>query len=758
MENSSKITEYQLLFSISNNIDAMLAYWDKDQICRFANNAYIDWFGKSNEEMINRITLKELLGDIYAKNLPYIKEVLKGNIQKFERDFKTPSGETKHSLASYYPDIIDGKVQGFIVHVTDISERKKYELALSKSDERNKIFVKQSPNAIAMFDKELRYLAASQKWVDDYKLNGKEISGRSHYEIFPEIGDDWKKIHQECLSGAINKSDESSFERADGTTQWISWDVRPWYIKDDEIGGILMYTADITEQKKKEKERHRIEEILEKTNEVARIGSWEFDLIEKTITWSKITKQIHEVSDDYIPDLEKAINFIKEGESRERISEAVNNAIETGLGYDLELQIITAKNKTIWVRAIGMAEFKNQKCIKLYGVFHDINDVKTNKVAIDKLNDDLSTILNAGYVSIIGTDLNGTITHFNKGAEKLLQYTADELVEKHSPAIIHLENEVIERGIELSNQLNKEVKGFDVFIEIPKQEKFESREWTYVRKDGTHFPVQLVVTSVINKLGKKTGYIGIATDLSERKGKENEMKALLDITIDQNERLKNFAHIVSHNLRSHSTNFEMMLDLYVQDNPELINNEYISLLKTSSGNLKETISNLNEVVEMNTAFDDKLVPINLFQTVQTAISNVTQIAKDASVKIINNVEQNCHVLGLQAYLDSINLNFITNGIKYRNKNISNSELVISAFKVPDFIVLEFKDNGLGIDLRKNKAKLFGMYKTFHGNEDARGIGLFITKNQVEAMGGKIEVESELEKGTTFKIYLKNEKN
>jgi sensor histidine kinase regulating citrate/malate metabolism len=76
----------------------------------------------------------------------------------------------------------------------------------------------------------------------------------------------------------------------------------------------------------------------------------------------------------------------------------------------------------------------------------------------------------------------------------------------------------------------------------------------------------------------------------------------------------------------------------------------------------------------------------------------------------------------------------------------------------DFVVLDIKDNGLGIDLKKHKAKLFGMYKTFHNNKEARGIGLFITKNQVEAMGGKIEVESTVNKGTTFKIYMKHEKN
>lgn len=756
MSNNKEYYNGELLQSVYNQIDVMLAYWDKNQVCKFANNAYLNWFGRSYEETItNQITLKELLGEnIYQQNLPYIKGVLQGNIQKFERDLPTPSGQIKHALASYFPDIKNGEICGFFAHVADITEKKQTEIAIKKSNEQSRIFIEQSPNAIAMFDKELKYLAASQKWITDYNLENTPIIGKSHYDIFPEIGDDWKKIHQECLAGAINKCDEASFERADGTTQWITWDVRPWYINDGQIGGLLMCTADITLSKEREKERNKIEDILEKTNEVARIGTWEVDLVKNTVTWSKVTKEIHEVAHDYIPNLETAINFFKEGKNKEKILQLVNEAIEKGTGYDVELQILTATKKEIWVRTIGQAEFGKGKCVRLYGIFQNINESKTNKDAIKKLNDYLNTIINAGNVSIIGTDLNGVITLFNEGAEKLLQYSANELIDKHTPAIIHVENELIKRGIELSEEFNKEITGFDVLVELPKRQKYEAREWTYVRKDGTHFPVHLVVTSIINKDGEKTGYLGIATDISDIKNKENEMKSLLDITIDQNERLKNFAHIVSHNLRSHSANFEMTLQLIEEEYPETANIEYFPILTKSAFNLKETIKNLNEVVEMSTSFQENLIPINLHNTLVSTIGNIALLAAEASTTIINNIDKNCIVLGIQAYLDSITLNFITNGIKYRKPNQTDSKIIISCYQKDEFVVLQFKDNGLGIDLNKNKAKLFGMYKTFHGNKDARGIGLFITKNQVEAMGGKIEVESEINIGTVFSVYLK----
>lgn len=124
---------------------------------------------------------------------------------------------------------------------------------LEESNRRNKIFVAQAPNAIAMFDTQMRYLAASAQWLKDYKLEDQDIIGRSHYDVFPEIGEDWKQIHRDCLQGAINQTYGSVFLRADGTEQWLEWDVRPWYISDGEIGGLLMYTADITERKNTER-------------------------------------------------------------------------------------------------------------------------------------------------------------------------------------------------------------------------------------------------------------------------------------------------------------------------------------------------------------------------------------------------------------------------------------------------------------------------------------------------------------------------
>ena len=195
------------------------------------------------------------------------------------------------------------------------------------------------------------------------------------------------------------------------------------------------------------------------------------------------------------------------------------------------------------------------------------------------------------------------------------------------------------------------------------------------------------------------------------------------------------------------------------EHPELNENQIIQLLGTASENLEETIEHLNEVVVINTLVKENLNPLNLHDFVENAVKNTSALAMKAAVKIKFEIDKKVNILGIPAYLDSILLNFITNGIKYRSlERESFIKLYTQSNLASGETILNIEDNGLGIDLKRHKHKIFGMYNTFHKHEDARGIGLFITKNQIEAIGGKIEVESEVNKGTLFKIYLKNEKN
>jgi len=630
---------------------------------------------------------------------------------------------------------------------------------LEVEGEYKKIFIDQAPNAMAMFDNNMGFLAASRQWRKDYHLLDIAIIGKSLYEIFPELEEKWKKIHRDCLAGAIHNEDETEYIWPDGRVQWLTWDIRPWYNSKKEIGGILIYTSDITYIKEKEKEKFRIEQILDKANQVARIGTWEINTINGKILWSKVTCEIHEVPHDYEPVLETAINFFKEGESRDKIQKAVNNAIEKGISYDVEIELITAKGNSRWARAIGQPEMVNGQCIRLYGVFHNINDIKVSENALNRANGELTAIFNVSPISIIGTDMNGLITHFNKGAENLLQYSASEMIGKKTPEIIHVREEVVNHGKELSDLFGKTLSGFDVFVEHARRDSFESMEWTYVRKDGSHFPVQLITTAIKGHNGAINGFLGVATDISERvinrkkliEAKEN-LEVLTKKLTNQNRQLADFAHITSHNLRSPVANLQTLSKFYKESEGEEERSELFEKFEIVIGHLSSTLNTLVEVIQ-TTDQSTKVTQELSFEKILTKTQEIisSQIMQSRAI-IKSNFSKAPTVVYNDIYLDSIFLNLISNAIKYKSQD-RTPEIYLESKIENGKTIFMVTDNGLGINMEKHGHKLFGLNKVFHHHPDAKGVGLYMTKIQIEAMGGSIAASSKVGEGSTFTVIF-----
>ncbi len=163
------------------------------------------------------------------------------------------------------------------VVVRDISARKRADRKLRESEERLRLFIEHAPAALAMFDRDMRYLAVSNRWLADYNLQGKNLVGMSHYEVFPEIPEEWKEVHRRALAGEVIRSDADRFPRDDGTVQRLRWEVRPWKGTDGAIGGILILSEDITERKRMEEELRRTESLFRGMFEQAAVGMAQID-------------------------------------------------------------------------------------------------------------------------------------------------------------------------------------------------------------------------------------------------------------------------------------------------------------------------------------------------------------------------------------------------------------------------------------------------------------------------------------------------
>jgi PAS domain S-box-containing protein len=350
---------------------------------------------------------------------------------------------------------------------------------------------------------------------------------------------------------------------------------------------------------------------------------------------------------------------------------------------------------------------------------------------------EFKTLFEQAPVGIAKLDTKtGEFIEVNKEYCDITGYTEDELKEMNFKQITFPDD----LNIDLSN-MEQLING--IISEF-------SMEKRYYNKSGKIVWVNLIVAPLWKKDEDQKNHIAIVEDITEKKEAEQSLKKSFDLVNEQNKRLLNFSYIVSHNLRAHSSNINSISNLLEETDNEQETKELTGLLKKVSESLNETMSNLNEVVNIQSNVHLTKEQLNLNNYIHSTIDVLSEQINLKKGTINNLLEDDVMVKYNPAYLESILLNFISNSLKYSHPD--RTPIVTLSF---DKIKNEMKisDNGLGIDLEKYGSSLFGMYKTFHKNKDAKGIGLFITKNQIEAMGGKIAVESEPNVGTTFTVHF-----
>ncbi|MGA9326619.1 MAG: PAS domain S-box protein [Salegentibacter sp.] len=288
--------------------------------------------------------------------------------------------------------------------------------------------------------------------------------------------------------------------------------------------------------------------------------------------------------------------------------------------------------------------------------------------------------------------------------------------------------------------------------------KGEIREYSLqkrvFRKNGEPAWVNLTVSPLWEKGHEASRHIAFMEDITEMKQAELDLNKSYKMVLEQNQRLLNFSYIVSHDLRSHSSNVQAILDLYETSPSAEERGNYIDLLKKVSTSLDQTLRDLNDVVSIQTNVNINVESMQVKKSLGYTLDLLDVEVRRKGAQLHTDIPEEMIVTFNPAYMQSILLNFLSNALRYSHPD-RKPEICIKGYWVGQW-VLEVSDNGIGIDLQRHGKKLFGLYKTFAKRGDSRGVGLFITKNQVEAMGGRVEVESEPGKGSKFRVYFKAE--
>ena len=367
-----------------------------------------------------------------------------------------------------------------------------------------------------------------------------------------------------------------------------------------------------------------------------------------------------------------------------------------------------------------------------------------------------------GYSSDHDLSLNSEFHCMQYGIGNIAKMTAWELdIDSMKLSFPKNSYDIFELNRPANFSINELVTFFEPLHQITANDAIEK-----MLSDGEEFDLELPLRTandnviwtrfkgvpVINDYGRCVSIQGILQDIDQCKRREIVLQSSFNLANDRNKQLQNFAYIVSHNLRTHTGNLQSMVEMYNMASAAIDRTEIFGYIQSVSDSLNETVRHLEEVVKVQAAIngDKKIIKFDtLFKNVLRALSSNIE---EVNAKIEYDFSRCTAVNYISAYLDSILQNLLTNSLKYRHPD-RQPVIKCHTYIKNKHIYLIFEDNGLGIDMARYGNDVFGMYKTFHHNADSHGIGLFITRNQVESLGGSIKVHSVVNEGTKFTIRL-----
>lgn len=352
-----------------------------------------------------------------------------------------------------------------------------------------------------------------------------ELVGKALFDfIHPEDLEDYQLFFEQVLQlpgiAIANKfrflRKKLDFIHTDGTITNL--------LHDKNVNALVINFRDNSKKLKAEQEKRALEVLLDKATSLARIGSYELDLLNGKLYWSGITKQIHEVEDDYIPTVESATSFYKEGLSRKTITEQLNSTITTGITLDLELQIVTAKGNERWVRIISEPDIIDGKCVKVRGSFQDIDILKRAELELLKVAEEKNMILESIGDGFFTLDVNWMITYWNKEAENILQKKREEVIGRNIW-------ELYDNVIGTLGHLNT--------LKAVNEGKVQNYEW---------FVESLQCWLDVTVYPSSKGLSIFFKDITDRKLGEMERTKMVSDILKRNNDLEQFSYIISLSL------------------------------------------------------------------------------------------------------------------------------------------------------------------------------------------------------------------
>ena len=760
-----RAAEHELLQSIIDEYPGPITVKDLNGVVTLANKRTGALAGLPREALIGK-TLFDLMPREFAETRWQKDQAVQvsGVTSIADEEAPDPDGTLHTYVTSRFPIVRDNKVVASCAIATDISDRKRMEIELAAQKEQLRVFVEQCPAALAMFDCDMRYLAASQRWATDYNLGETHVKGRSHYEIFPEIGDHWKAIHQRCLAGEVARCEEEAFVRADGRTHWLRWEVRPWRDVGGEIGGLLLFSEDISERIEIEHARRESEGRFRALIEDLDVGVVLQDTNDEMLIVNRAAQEIlglDAAQSTGVTSRDARWRLVR-ADGEPLPPEEVPSVIAARTGEPVKRRIIGAANlgtgERHWLNVTALPRLGRDGTVAHVLVsLLDITAERTAEQAAREQANFIERITELAPLAIYVYDFGEKKLRFvNKAYTEFFGYSLEEL--RDIGAGRNLIN-VLCNPDQVQRWTEAQRKARSAAASLVEGE-FRAKT-----KPGREVWVSVVETPLRrSETGRVEQMLGIALDITERKALDDEREHLRD-QLSQAQKLESIGRLaggIAHD-------FNNMLQI-------ILSHAALAMQSVSVDNpVKEDLRAISRAAESSAALTSQLLgfarkqpvvprPLDMNAAIGSVLGMLRTLVGEAIELRWRPGVDAWAVMIDPSQVDQILTNFCANArdaienngvitIETRNVALNDAECMANPEAMPgDYLELIVSDTGRGMD-EETLQHAFEPFFTTKGVGSGTGLGLASVYGIARQNGGLVKISSRVNQGTSCHVFL-----
>ena len=489
------------------------------QVC---NPAFAALLGYPVDELRGLSFLELIYPEDHAENLRSMQRLWSGEIDAFDMEGRYRRKDGSPVWVKKYVSslpVASGRRARVMVVVTDLTERRVVEESLKQREEQMRRFIEEAPVAIAMFDREMRYLAASQQWYRDCGLGATDLQGRCHYDVFPNLPDAWKAVHVNALAGAVERNDDDEWMHADGRRHNLRWEVRPWHAADGTIGGITIFTEDIGARKAAEAARRLSESRLQFAQAASGAGTWILDPRTGAVEWDARSVELFGMLPSETHSLETALQHVYP-EDRPIMTSRLQAFLASSENDELdeEIRIVRPDGSIRWLHGVGRAVRDASGQVQVInGIMFDVSERKAAEASLhDSMEhqresaETIRILTETGPHGIVVVDDHGTILEANRAMAAMFGYEPHELTGASIEQL--LPEAVRSRHVDYRSEYHQDPSARPMGLR---------RDLFGLKKNGELLPVEISLNHVVRPSGGRT--LAVVSDIGLRRRAEQAL-------------------------------------------------------------------------------------------------------------------------------------------------------------------------------------------------------------------------------------------